>query len=406
MKTIDFLFSLWEEEEEEEKQLTANLLACLPSILGSQRESYYVKDRMDWATHVYELNQESPRAFSIMYRMEYSSFLKLVDLIDISVRKNGAMAEIRAGTKCGLITTEIALHCALRWLAGGSYIDVRLIARISKSSFYDYAHRCIQAINDCEDLKYKFPTTPLQVKNHALGFEEISSHGIFQTCVAAVDGILIRTITPARTHVGNVRSFYSGHYKANGINVQCACDSMCRFVYMSALSPGGTNDALAYRTSTLPALVESLPSGYFIVGDAAYTAGEHLLTPYSGGARINPKHDTYNYYISQLRIRIECSFGRCVNKFRLFRSPLTVHIKNVAKMFYCATLLHNFCINEKEVCEPFDPNKDRPLPEAYYDQPQVETVRGTSTLRNIMVNRIHRKGLERPAENIVRNGRR
>ena len=130
------------------------------------------------------------------------------------------MAEICTGTKCGLITTEIALHCALRWLAGGSYIDVRLTARISRASFYEYAHRCIQTINNCAQMKYKFPTTPLEVQNHALGIEEISSLGVFERCVAAVDGILVRTITPASTHVCNVRSFYSGHYKANGLNVQ------------------------------------------------------------------------------------------------------------------------------------------------------------------------------------------
>ena len=70
-----------------------------------------------------------------MYRMEYHSFQKLVDLIDSAVRKNGVMAERRTGKLCGLITTEIALHCALRWRAGGSYLDIRISARISKTSF-------------------------------------------------------------------------------------------------------------------------------------------------------------------------------------------------------------------------------------------------------------------------------
>ena len=129
-KSDNVLYQIMAQEEEEEEQFLAILLAY-PSILGGQCDTYYVRDRMDWIGHVQELHKEGNRSFFQMYRMEYHSFMKLVELIDISVRKNGAMAEIRTGTDCGLITTEIALHCCLRWLAGG--LCTRLVRTIHMS---------------------------------------------------------------------------------------------------------------------------------------------------------------------------------------------------------------------------------------------------------------------------------
>ena len=408
-KSDNVLYQIMAEEEEEEEQFLAILLAY-PSILGGQRDSYYARGRMDWNEHVRELYAEGDKAFFCLYRMEYSSYMKLVRLIDPSVRKNGAMAEIRTGTECGLITTEIALHCCLRWLAGGSYLDVRLSARISPASFYEYAHRCFTAINRCEELIYHFPSTPSEIDNAALGFRSISSHGVFKGCVAAVDGLLLRTNQPPSKKVGNVNSYYSGHYRTHGINVIAACDHRCKFVFMAANSPGGTNDARAYRNCSLPSFVEDLPVGKFIIGDAAYTVGEHLLTPFSGGSRIRRENDTYNYFLSQLRIRIEMTFGRCMNKWRLFCTPLSVSILNVGKMFKTATILHNFYIDEKPDDgvdrDDHDVDGTDPLPAEYYIQPRVRNTRGSSYMRAIMVERIKGKSLERPQQNIARNGRR
>ena len=53
----------------------------------------------------------------------------------------------------------------------------------------------------------------------AQDFPSISSHGVMEGCVAVMDGILIRTIVLARTEVGNVGAFFSGHYQHYGLNV-------------------------------------------------------------------------------------------------------------------------------------------------------------------------------------------
>ncbi len=41
------------------------------------------------------------------------------------------------------------------------------------------------------------------------------------------------------------------------------------------------------------------------------------------------KKDAYNFYLGQLRIQIKMTFGRLVNKWRIFKRPLQVKLKDV-----------------------------------------------------------------------------
>eukprot|EP00956_Cyclotella_meneghiniana_P044551 scaffold322528_cov195-Cyclotella_meneghiniana.AAC.1 len=59
-------------------------------------------------------------------------------------------------------------------------------------------------------------------------------------------------------------------------------------------------------SDVLKDLVNNLPLGLYFVGDAAYPLSEKLLTPYVGVHRhSSPYHDSFNYHLSQLRIRVE-----------------------------------------------------------------------------------------------------
>ena len=84
--------------------------------------------------HIQELAVEGPEAFLKMYRMEYSTFMKLCDIICPEIMFNDEMARVRTGKDA--ITVEIMLHCVLRWLSGGSYLYIRLSAGISLAKFY------------------------------------------------------------------------------------------------------------------------------------------------------------------------------------------------------------------------------------------------------------------------------
>ena len=79
--------------------------------------------------------------------------------------------------------------------------------------------------------------------------------------------------------------------------------------------PGSTSEYLAFSTSQLYYKLESdgfLANGISIVGDLAYVNTEYMATPFKG-VRSGTKDD-YNFYHSQLRIRIECAFGMLANR--------------------------------------------------------------------------------------------
>jgi DDE superfamily endonuclease len=148
------------------------------------------------------------------------------------------------------------------------------------ASFFACVHKGIEAVLDCTELGYKLPTTEHEIQQSANNFKVHSTNGVIDGCVGCVDGLLLRIQTPSAREVGNVKAFFSGHYRAYGVNVQAMCDSQCRFIYACVAAPGGTNDIAAYRKTSLTHFVENLPIGKYMIGDNAYICTEHLLTPF------------------------------------------------------------------------------------------------------------------------------
>ena len=161
----------------------------------------------------------------------------------------------------------------------------------------------------CNQLAYSFPTTAHEIQQAVEDFKQHSTNGVIDGCVACLDGLLVQIQTPSSSETGNVKSYFSGHYHTYGLNIQAACDSECRFVYAAIAAPGGINDLAAFRKTSLYKIVEKLPLGNYVIADNAYVCTEHLLTPFSGEQKNEPMKDAYNFYLSQLRIRIEMTFG-------------------------------------------------------------------------------------------------
>jgi len=86
------------------------------------------------------------------------------------------------------VTVEMMLHCLLRWLAGGNYLDLKISTGISQAAFYHYIYRFMDAILASTELAYKFPETKQELNEAAQGFAILSSHGAIKGCVACLDG--------------------------------------------------------------------------------------------------------------------------------------------------------------------------------------------------------------------------
>ena len=98
--------------------------------------------------------------------------------------------------------------------------------------------------------------------------------------------------------------------------------------------------------------------------------------------------------MSQLRIRIEQTFGLMTGKWRILCQPLQMKLKNAAKVFMCITRLHNFIINEGDISINNSEDCESELMLLNDDESGIV---GSSVLRNMIMQDLVNRGLERPA---------
>ena len=239
-------------------------------------------------------------------------------------------------------------------MAGGSVLDIALVHGVSPTEVYTSLWIVVDAIHECPDLEISFPSSHHEQIEIAKRFRDKSYAG-FDCCVGAIDGILIWIERPSpkesmAARVG-VKKFYCGRKKKFGFNMQAMCDSEGKFLDVCIAHPGSTSDYLAFVTSPLYFKLEDdsfLAPGLAVFGDNAYVANRYMVTPFknvTSGAK-----DAFNYYQSQLRINIECAFGKLVHRFGILRKalPRAIPLRRVTSLVLCTCKLHNYCIANKD----------------------------------------------------------
>lgn len=297
--------------------------------------------------------QLGPKLFRQAYRMTYASFkrlhrkLRLCILDGLSQRPGGDYRFVPNGK----ITTSVRLACALRYFAGGSPYDLMTTYQIGHIDVFRSVWTVVSAINQEFDMKY--PECHQKQEEVAAGFATVSDAG-FDCCAGAIDGILIWLSQPSEREcnaVGcNSAKFFCSRKHKFGMNCQAVCDVRGRFLDMSIIYPGSTSDCLAFEGMTLFSDLEGgiLRPGLCLFGDNAYINTLFMATPFAGVS--GGSADAYNFYHSQLRIRIECAFGMFTQRWSLLRKALPAQIsiaKSVALVIALAKL-HNFCIDEHD----------------------------------------------------------
>jgi len=68
--------------------------------------------------------------------------------------------------------------------------------------------------------------------------------------------------------------------------------------------------------------------------------------------------DDYNFYHSQLRIRVECAFGMLAQRWGILRSafPRNIRTRKVIATVIALAKLHNFCIDESSNAQEILPS--------------------------------------------------
>ena len=209
----------------------------------------------------------------------------------------------------------------------------------------------------------------------------------------------------------NPSSYYSGHYCCHGLNIQTVCDASCCFLYFAVAAPGKSSDQAAIERTKLITALENLLFGSYLVGDATYTLTDKCLTPFTGSQRLNPPKDADNFFLSQVRIRIEMAYGLLTTKWQLLKKPLAVSLQMAAEVLEGISRLHNFCIDMRshhlsEDVDEIIPLHASPLGWGYL--PTVEalvppSVPGSSQICDAIVSMVPQNGFGCPAHNMVRH---
>ena len=254
------------------------------------------------------------------------------------------------GARNGLVPSTSRVAVALRYFAGGSPYDLSVMFGMSVREIYRSVWAVVDAINRCDKLRIVFPANHDDQRQLAQGFAERSS-AQFDCCVGAIDGLLIWTEKPSKKDCKIARcgplKFMCGRKRKYGLNMMGTVDYKGRFLDVEIRHPGSTSDYLAFALSNLKAKLDLpgfLAPGLVLFGDNAYGNSQSMVTPYKG-SKLGTTQDSFNFYHSQMRIQVECAFGKLVHRWGILRRPISksIGIKKTCNMVVALSRLHNFC---------------------------------------------------------------
>ena len=279
-----------------------------------------------------------------MYRLSVHSFEYLLQTIyaDISPKGPGGSNHV---------PPIIKLCMALRFAAGGSYLDLSFGYDVPENTIHHYVMQVITAIamsknpflDNIKSPIHCSETELLQMEN---GFAKLSNC-VLRGTVAAGDGIVFRMQMPDANEVnGDVISYYTrkGYY---AYGLQGFCDSTCKFVSISSIVCSSSGDNTAYIVTQLARDIKAglLPDKFHIVFDEAYVCKKQEMSPHKG-RNLSREKDAFNYYLSLNSQVIERAFGILVQRWGVLWRPLRLNMEHRGLMIMALCRLHNVCIDD------------------------------------------------------------
>ena len=116
-----------------------------------------------------------------------------------------------------------------------------------------------------------------------------------------------------------------------------------------------------------------------LFGDSAYVNTQYMVTPFKGTAGRLEEKDNFNFFHSQLRIQVECTFGMLVHRWGILRKPLSraLGIRKSCALVMALCCLHNFCLNQN-VTAPIALAQDTAYAAAICFGVQMQRMEGTT----------------------------
>jgi hypothetical protein len=187
----------------------------------------------------------------------------------------------------------------------------------------------LDAVHRCPKFDSSYPGTFEEQQKIAAGFEAASTPYIHK-CAGAIDGILIWMLKPSLKEAKKLgvdqKNFLCGRKHKFGLNCQAVSDCRGRILDISIKYGESSSDCLAFEASELHQRLEdglmkkdAANKRFVLFGDNAYLNTPYMATPFTNvaGDANRVAEDSYYFYHSQLRIRVECTFGMLVQRWGL-----------------------------------------------------------------------------------------
>jgi len=153
-----------------------------------------------------------------------------------------------------VVAPEVKLAIALRYLAGGDPLDLKLIYHVGKMYVYDCVYLVINAIN--ATLSINFPLTDVgKLKELEADFRAASRGGCWEGQVGAIDGVHFAMRAPSKKDVPDPMKYFVARKDEYAILCIAVCDAHRRFTSYDISKSATTHDPLAWAASDLGAPV-------------------------------------------------------------------------------------------------------------------------------------------------------
>ncbi|KAL6455329.1 hypothetical protein MHYP_G00362230 [Metynnis hypsauchen] len=140
--------------------------------------------------------------------------------------------------------------------------------------------------------------------------------------------------------------------------LQGVVDDKGCFWNISCKMPGSAHDATVLRQSELFQKAHLLPKGVkniegeevrlLVVGDPAYPLLDWLIKGYTNSPNLTPEQESFNVYLSSLRVGVEMAFGKLKSRWRVLLKRSDFHFSFAPTMIATCCALHNFCEKQKD----------------------------------------------------------
>ena len=171
----------------------------LGQTIGSRKGRTHIRrQRRSFAS----LRNEYGELFNRAYRIDHAAFQKLYKILEKGI-SNFLEQESRGESfyvPNGPIDYQVRLAMALRYFAGGSYLDILMSHGVGKTDFYKSVWAVVHAVNNADELMLQFPKTIDECTATANEFAARSKAG-FNNCVGCVDGVLLWIEKPGKKNV-------------------------------------------------------------------------------------------------------------------------------------------------------------------------------------------------------------